>query len=561
MQSPQSLQVEVKPPPNMGLLERTKRYQEIVTVFAQWGLIEVTDKLPFVKHIHRKGVETLSRGERLQIAFGKLGGTFVKVGQILSTRPDLVPQDIREALKKLQDNVPPSTISDIHKLIENSLGRPIDKLYDNFEPTPIAAASIAQVYRACTKDGDDVAVKVLRPGIARQISIDIAILRQLAALSEHWSNELSDWDILGIIDELASAMRRETDLIWEGRNIERFRSFFKNDETIHIPKVFWELSSGSVLTMEFIDGIKSSEVDRLIEAGLEPRLIAQRGAKLIMKQIFEYGFFHADPHPGNIFILPDNVIAPLDYGMVGYLDRELRDTLLEIVIAVNHEDMDTLLRNLEQVVTLPSPEKLPLFRRELRELIYKYYGLELGQLNMHELAEDSFTLARNYKLHLSADLTLFAKALGALENLGRTLDANFNVAEFLRPYVEKELVRKWSPRRFVAIAAKLWDDILRTAGELPTQSRQILRKIEKGELSIKLEHRKLEELANTAERSSNRIAFALIIAALLISSSLVMHIDKGPAIGGFPLISLINYGVGVILGLWLVFQIIRKKRL
>ena len=537
-----------------------KRYTQILQVFVRWGVIEITRHFLNLHSGKRiSGVERLSRGERLRMALEELGGTFVKIGQILSVRPDIVPLDVCDELRKLQNDVPPASFDKIEPIFNEMYGVPIDDVFTKFDRTPIAAASLAQVYRATTKDGAEVAVKVLRPNIRQQIENDISLMRQIAAIGENYSSLISDINPLTFVDEFARSLRRETDLVWERRNIERFASLCEGDETVHIPKVYPELSGKNVLVMEFIDGISTSDVDKLRDAGLSPEIIAQRGAQLIVRSIFDFGFFHADPHPGNIFVLPGNVIAPLDYGMVGFVDDEMRETLFDMVSGIVNKNESRFIRGLESICELPDDIQLPVLKRDISDLIQKYYGIELQYLNIEEIGEDIFALFRRHKIRLPADLSLLAKALITVEGLGKALDPNFNSVEFLHPFVKKYFFKRWNPKRMFESAETMFEDSIRASLKLPERLDKITEKLQFGNLKVKFEHHRLENLTEQLSRASNRISFALIVAALLIASALVMSIDKGPQLFGFPLFSLINYGVGVVLGLYLIFDILRKK--
>ncbi|MCK5833590.1 AarF/ABC1/UbiB kinase family protein [bacterium] len=539
---------------------RTKRYTQILQVFVRWGVVEVTGHFLNLHSIKKMpGIERLSSGARLRMAFEELGGTFVKIGQILSVRPDIVPLDVCDELRKLQDEVPSVSFDKIEPILSELYSVPIDDVFAKFDRTPIAAASLAQVYRATTKNGEEVAVKVLRPNIGRQIENDIALMQQLTKIGEHYSSLISDINPMSFVDEFARSLRRETDLVWERRNIERFTALYKGDETVHIPKVYPELSGQSVLVMEFIDGINISEIEKLRAAGLSPELVAQRGARLIVRSIFDFGFFHADPHPGNIFVLPGNVIAPLDYGMVGFVDDRVRGALFNMISGVIDEDINRFMRGLEAVCELPDGISQTELRRDIVLLTHKYYGLELQYLNVKEIGDDVFALFRRHRLHLPADLSLQCKALITVEGVGKALDPNFNTVEFLQPYVKRYLLERWSPKKLFESAEAIFEDALRASLKLPGRLDKITEKLQSGSLSVKLEHRRLEQVTDEISNASNRISSALIIAALLIASALVMSIDKGPQLFGFPLFSLINYGVGVVLGLYLVFDILRKK--
>jgi ubiquinone biosynthesis protein len=545
-----------------NLLYRTERYRHIISVLVRWGVVELTGhilKLPSLKRVPE--AERLTRGARFRRALEELGGTFIKIGQILSVRPDIVPLDVCSELSKLQDQVPPDPFEKIAPILTQEFGASFDEVFLEFETEPVAAASLAQVYRAKTKSGETVAVKVLRPNIRQQINFDISLMRQIAEAGELISPIVSEMNPMLFVDEFARSLRRETDLIWERRNIDRFKSLCANDDTVYIPNTYPDLSTKNILVMEFIDGIKVSDMQKLKDNGISLETVAERGATLIVHSIFDYGFFHADPHPGNILVLPDNVVAPLDYGMVGYVEEITRISLFDMVRGVVKTDVDLFMRGLEAISVLPVGTSEREIRRDITEMIHKYAGVSLRDLNLSEIGEDSFSLFRRFKLRIPSDWSMLVKALITVEGLGRTIAPGFNAVEFLQPYVKQYIYKRWSPSKIFISAGALLEDALRTSMKLPDRLNKITEKLQRGELTVNLEHRRLEKLTREINRSSNRLSVAVIIAALLISSGLVMSLGKGPQFLGLPAISFFNYGIGVILGLYLVFDMLRKRKI
>jgi ubiquinone biosynthesis protein len=325
-----------------------KRYRHILTVLFKYGFGDLVDILRIEQYLEiglqmisrkrREQVEKLSRAERVRMVMEELGPTFVKLGQILSTRPDLISVEFIQELSKLQDNVPPFPYTEARQIIESELGRPLEDIFQHFEDTPLAAASIGQVHRAQLKDGEEVVVKVQRPGIRKIIEVDLEIMLHLASLMERHLEELQVHRPVRIVQEFSRTLEKEIDYTIEALHIERFARQSMDDPTVYVPKVFRDTTTERVLTMEYIDGIKASEIDRIEREGLDRKIITERGADLILRQVFDHGFFHADPHPGNIFVLPDNVICYIDFGMMGSIDRQTREDFADLIYTVVQRD-------------------------------------------------------------------------------------------------------------------------------------------------------------------------------------------------------------------------------
>ena len=559
----------------VGRLTRTyqniKRYRQILTVLLRYGFDDVLGRLKIDYYIQlgkkilpkfkAHELETITTAERLRLALEELGPTFVKLGQMLSVRPDLVPESFINEFRKLQDEVPPFSAEQARGVIEAQLGQPVGQLFISFDEVPLAAASIAQVHRAVIKDGEQVVVKIQRPNIRIVIETDLNILFDLTALIERHIPESELYNPTAIAQEFARTIRRELDFIREGRNIDRFRRNFKDDDTVFVPKVYWELTTERVLTMEFIDGIKISELDKLEKAGLDRKIIAYNGAQGILKQVFDHGFFHADPHPGNIFVLQNNVIAPLDYGMMGSLDEELMEAAGNLLTGIVKKDVNKIIRVFIDIGIMENTLDVRGLKLDLTDFLDRYYQIPLSQLDVGKIINEGAEIIRKHRIKLPADLTLMAKALVTEEGVGRILDPDFDMITMAKPYVEKLMVRKLDPRRHLKDFASTLDDFSRLFKILPSEFRAIITKIKKGELNIKFEHQGLEHLIMEMDKASNRLSFSMIIASLVIGSSLIVQVDKGPHIFGFPVFGILGYLIAAILGLWLVIAIIRSGKL
>lgn len=544
-----------------------RRSRVIVTVLAKYGLKDLASALRGSRRRPRdlaEGPSGATRAERLRQAFEELGPTFIKLGQLLSVRPDLIPPAYARAFSRLQDAVAPVPFPAIEQVLARELGERWPERLPQLEPQPVASASIAQVYRAHLLDGQEVAVKIQRPGIEQVIAVDLEILEDLARLLERRLPAGEFYDPVGMVREFERTIRRELDFEEEGHTVERFSRAFADDPTVHIPKIYWELTSARVLTLEYIHGIKVSELERLEAAGLDRRLIARNGAELVLKQVFEHGFFHADPHPGNLLVLPGAVLAPIDFGMVGYLDEDLQEALADLLIALTRRDARGIIRVLTRLSLVEWSAQAGRLQRDLTELLARYWGLPLEQFNLEEWLNELLWLMRTHRLRLPAELVMVGKALTLMEGIGRRLDPSFVIVEQARPYARKLLRRRLSPfgRRE---DLPEWLETVREAGRLlqaaPGDLRAILAKVREGRLKIQFEHRGLERLVTDLDKASNRLATGLIVAALILGSSWVIQARGGPLLWGVPAIGLLGFAFALILTMGLFWAIWRSGRL
>lgn len=549
------------------------RYRHILMVLLRYGFDDIIERIKIGYRLKirkrllpqrkSKVIGKSSTVERLRLALEELGPTFVKFGQMLSVRPDLLPEDVIQEFQKFQNEVTPFPGHEAQQVLQAEFGQPVEQLFSSFEATPFAAASIAQVHRAVIRNrGASVVVKIQRPQIQKIIQTDLNILFDLANLIERNIPEMELYNPVGIVREFAKSIRRELDFMREGRNIDRFRRNFKHDDTVHIPQVYWDLTSEKVLTMEFIDGLKISENEKLIQVGLDPKVIALHAAQATLKQIFEHGFFHADPHPGNILILPNNVIAPLDFGMMGSLDDESKAAAAEILAAVVDKNIDKMVRVFAEMgVTDEAAVDVRGLKQDLTDFIERYYQIPLYQLDVARIITEIIDIIRRHRIKLPTDLVLMGRALMIEEGIGRKLDPQFDLITLAKPYVQKLMLQRLNPRRYWREWSLTLDDFTRLIKLLPADLRIILSKIKRGDLNIKFEHRGLDFLVAELDKASNRLAFSLIMAALIIGSSLMVQSDKGPLFLGLSVIGIIGYFIAAMLGLWLVIAILRSGKL
>lgn len=547
-----------------------RRYRQILNVLVRHGFGDLLARTRAAYPIRwrtrsaRTASQTragFSAPERLRLAFEELGPTFIKFGQILSCRPDLLPPEFSREMSKLQDCVPPFPYPEAKAVIEAETGRPLFEMFQWMGSEPIAAGSLAQVYRARTRTGDDVAVKVQRPGLEAVIGPDIRILYELAALAERYPSDLRQYEPTRIVDEFARTIPRELDFAREGRNLDRFRQHFAEDKTVHIPLVYWEYTGPRVLTMEYIKGIKISDVEQIDAAGLDRKQIAVNGASLILKEVFRHRFFHADPHPGNLFVLENNVIAPVDVGMTGTIDEETAEHMAALVSAIVNKDMNGIIDILLAMGIAEGPIDRRALKEDLADLFDQYYGVPLKEVSIKKLLDELTAVVRKYRLRPPGDLVMVARALLLSEGVAREIYPQFNVIEYVKPYASEVLVRGLDPAREIRELARAGRDGLRLVERIPADMIEFLSKLRKNDIVIGVEHKGTESFAAEWDRSINRLSFAVVTAALIVGSSIAFQTRLGPAVSGYPVLGLVGFLLASVLGMRLLVGIIRSGRL
>lgn len=553
-------------------LRSIRRYRNILGILIKYGFGHFVEQLniDYYLELGRKivtlgsapvEIERLTQPQRLRLALEELGPTFIKLGQLLSTRPDVIPKEYVYELKKLQDKVPSIPVEEIRSQISLELGQPVDDIFASFDSEPIAAASIAQVHRGQLHSGEDVVFKVRRPQVKKIIETDLDILSGLAQLMESHVPALELYDPVGLVKEFRRAITRELDFSREGATIDRFAANFAKDQTIHVPKVYWDYTGETVLTLEFIPGIKVNELELLREAGYDLKVIARNGATAFLRQVFEHGLFHGDPHPGNVFILPDNTICMLDYGMVGRLGDDLKIELTELLLSLLQRDVERIIAQLLYAGELTDDADLKSLKRDLSEFIEDYYDILLQDIKVGKLLIDFIEILTEHRIRFPSDLMLLARALIAMEGMGRQLDPEFNMIAHVRPFAEKIVRDRLGPINVTRELGKIMHGYTSLARNLPRDLKEFINRVNRNKFKIDLEHRGLERLISDLDKSSNRISFSLLISALIIGSSLIMQTDKGPLLFGFPILGFLGYSAAGFLGLWLAIAILRSGRL
>jgi len=558
----------------IGLIGKTyrhiERYAEILGVLFKYGFDDLIHKakiqhyLDFGRRIlgrRDEKVQTLSTPQRLRMALQELGPTFIKLGQLLSTRADLFPPEFIDELAKLRDEVPAFSFEESERILRAELKGDLEEFFQYIDPNPVAAASIGQVHRGRLPDGEDVAVKIQRPGIRRIVEVDLEILFHLATLME---KHVGGWEIhrpTRLVEEFGKVMSKELDFTFEAANMERFASQFLDEPTVYAPKVYREATTDRVLTMDYVEGIKSSSLQKMRDLGYDLPLIAHRGADLLMKQIFVHGFFHGDPHPGNLVILPENVVCFLDMGNMGRLDREGRENIVDLVMGIVKRDPRSLADALLRMTAWgEEPERRGL-EKDTSEFIDRHFYRSLKELNFGKLLNHFFEIAVRHRLRVHPDFLLFVKALSSIEGLGRDLDPDFDIIREAKPFVEQLHKERFYPRRILEDLLGSSSELMHLLRALPKDLQVLFRLAKTGKLKLEFEHLGLEPLIRTLERFSNRLSFAVVLASLVIGSSLIIHSGIPPRWHNIPVIGLAGYVVAAIMAFWLLVSILRRGRM
>jgi ubiquinone biosynthesis protein len=559
----------------LGAIGRTyrhlSRYQHILRVLFKYGFNDLIDRLHIDQYLEsglqminrkpREQLAKLSRPERLRLVFEELGPTFIKLGQLLSTRPDLIPADYLGELAKLQDDIPPFAVEEVNQIILEELGRPPEVIFHYFDAKPVAAASIGQVHRARMDSGSEVVLKVQRPGIENRIAVDLEILTHIAQLMEQYLEEVQGHQPMAIVHEFARSLSREIDFSIELANIQRFARQFENNPAVHVPQVYPEFSTDRLLVMEYVRGLKSSNVEQLRDQGYDLKLLAERGANLVMEQIFVHGFFHGDPHPGNVFVLPDNVVCFIDFGQMGRLslkDREdFTDLVLNLVAGNEQKVVSGVLKLTEQFGEVDEEA----LAWDLGNMMDVYLYRQLRDLEAAKILQDLLDLVTRHKLALKPSFYLMMKALSTVEGLGLMLDPKLELISLAKPFMRKIRLARLQPGRIAEEISTTGSSYLHLLRDLPENIRSIVHQLRGGRMRLEFEHRGLQSLGETLDRVSNRISFAIVLASLIVGSSLIVLSDIPPRWHSIPVIGLLGFVVAGVMGFWLLLSIIRHGRM
>jgi ubiquinone biosynthesis protein len=554
-------------------IRHLQRYREIVNAFIRHGFgftikeLGLSELLSFPKRFFPEGTKgsfNKSTGERIRLFLEELGPTFVKIGQVASTRYDVLPADIISELENLQDQAPPFSYETVQKIIEDELGHPIAELFKEFNGVPLAAASIGQVHYAVLKTGEPVAIKIQRPNMKGTIETDLEILQDLAMLAEQRLDWAAHYQIRDIVDELAKSLLEELDYSIEGRNSEKIAIQFKNDSGIVIPKVFWEYTTKKVLTMEYVEGIKLNEAEKLKEAGNNPKELAKNVVNSILKQILVEGYFHGDPHPGNVLALPGDDIVFLDFGMVGRLSSEMKNNLASLVIALMRKKTDDVVKSIMHMGIVPEDIDVMSLRADVDRLYEKYYDVALSTTSLAQVIGDLFAVAYQHHIRIPSDLTLLGKTLLTMEGMVVKLDPEISILKVAEPFGKRLLMERYDPKN---VAGNVWDQLVEMGGfvnDLPKTLNEISVLLKKGKVKQEISFPDNDKILTKLNQISNRIAFSI---SLLSFSIVFMGLIIGSSLSGktstfllkIPTVE-IGFGVTVFMFLFLIYSIFKSGK-
>jgi ubiquinone biosynthesis protein len=502
------------------------------------------------------------RGRHLRELLDELGPTFVKFGQLLSMRPDILPPDIIAELRGLQDDVSPFPYEQVEEVILAELGQPVERVFREFDPVPLAAASIGQVHRATLPNGRDVVVKVQRPGAPRQIEGDLNLMYQAARLARERVRALDFIDAEALVDEFARSIRQELDYRGEARNAETFRKNFAGHPHVRIPRVYWSYTRPRVLTLEFLDGTQLADLELLGWSVEDRHRLAEVLTEAWMTMIFRHGFFHGDPHPANVLVFAPDRIGLVDFGQAGRLTDEDVSKATGLFIDVANENIEALPKRLAELGVRYPKEREEEFVAELRELFYRYYGASLAEIDPQQVIREVFSMIYRMNLRLPTRFVLLDKAIATLGSVGIELSPEFNVFEVAKPYARNLMLARYTPARVASRARREAWNLARVASEMPYQVHDILEEVRDGQIEVGFVHKGLDEFMGKLDVAFNRLVIALVVASGLIGSSMLgIFAEGGPQLLGLHVLAVIGFVVSGLLGLWLLWGVIRSGRL
>ena len=547
-----------------------RRYREIAEILADHGFgtvltqLGLSDRLNLPRRVLRRKPtmeDELSVSRRLRLTIEDLGPTYVKLGQILSTRSDLLPPEYLEELSYLQDRVAPASWESAKSVIESELDASIQDLFAQIDPSPMAAASLAQVHQAILPNGDDVVVKIQRPGIEKTINLDLDILYDFASVAQNRTSFGERYELADLAEEFAISLRTELDFRREGRNADRFRENFSKEKHLYVPQIYWEYTTRRVLVQERITGIKIDNITALDAAGYNRHRLATHAADFVLKEVLEDGLFHADPHPGNLLILPGEVLGVLDFGTVGRLDNRDRINFARLFIVAVQMDTEGIVDQLIRMGIAGSSVNREALQRDLRRILIRYEGLPINEIPAQEVLEELEPIIYEYQLRIPSDYWLLIKTVVLMQGVGLGLDPEFDIFETSKPMLGRLLRKLWLPSSWGSSAMRMATDWADLAGTFPRQTSRILNQVERGEIEVRINVPDLKQTNVLINRIVNRLIFSILVAALTIA--LAMLIPRLDMTWPWSLISwviVIGFVTMVFLSLWLIWMIFRSGR-
>jgi len=545
------------------------RLHEIASVLIRHGFGDLVGRAGITGALERAGqalrktpsepVLKLSAAARARLALGELGPTFVKLGQVLATRVDLLPPEWIAEFERLQSQVPPVSFDILLPQLEEALGASPLTLFRDVQPTPLGSASIAQVHAARLQDGTPVVLKVMRPGIRPKIEADVRLLAGIAALVEAEMPEVRRFQPVRMVAEFSRSIQRELDLSLEARSQQRFAENFAGDPNVVIPHVYWDYTRHNVNVQERIEGVPGTDLAGVDAAGLDRRELARRGADAVLKMILEHGYFHADPHPGNVFYLPGNRLAIIDFGMVGRLTADRRRQIVDMLSGLTRRDESDVVEVLLEWVRDGEVDETQL-ASDIAELIFDYDNLPLKDVRLAGLLQEVAAIVRRHSIVLPSDLAMLFKALISLEGLGRRLDPEFQLVSHMTPFLQRLITRRYRPRALMQSGRRHLLELASMAGRAPRDLRQLIKSVRRGHFKLEMDLKRLDRFGHQLDRSANRLTVGIVTAALIVGSSIVMTVQGGPTIFGLPLFGFLGFTLAFLGGVWLLLSIWRSGR-
>jgi len=546
------------------------RYEKVIATLVKYGFEDILSHPPFNKMVPQKTIlvperngrkiSQFTRYERIRLVCEELGTTFIKFAQIASNRSDLLPEDLIEELVKLQDNAPPVSLDQIKTILKDEIPRPINEILEYFDDSPLASASIAQVHRARLKGGQEVILKIQRPHIKSIIENDIAILKNIVSIINSYFPKYNAYHPAELVKMFEDSIREELSFQKEANNVRHFKRMFSENKDVYVPDIYEELCTDEIICMEYIDGYKITDLNKLKELGINGKDLTLRGIGLYFEQVFEHGFFHADPHPGNIFVLSDGRIAFIDYGMMGYVTETDKVDFARILLAMYQQDVQGLKKGILKFSRGLNKQKQKDLEYDVMYFLRNYTDVSLENIDGNEAMKGLNALFYEYKIKIPSKLLLLLKALIIIEGVGLKLDPDYDMIANIGPYVQRLLIKKYNPKQVKKELLKTFEESSLLLKELPEDVREIIRKVKEGKLHIEFEHKGLDALYNTMDIIVNRISFTLIIVALLVASSIVIMADLDPKIYNISAIGFFGLVISAILAFRLLYSIAKHGK-
>ena len=553
----------------MNNIKSINRAREIISIIMAYGfrdIIAITPILKIIKNpidkinIKYNGIDlrNYSRGERIRMACEDLGTTFVKLGQILSNRNDILPKDITDELSKLQNHVKPFDENEAINIIETELGKKIDEVFDSFDMKPKASASISQVHTAVLKTGEKVAIKVKRPNIEENILMDIEVIIWLSNIIEKYNEEFALMQPQKLIAAFKAQLLQELDFNFEKNNTLKFARYFKDNKNIKIAKIYEEYSTKSILTMEYIDGIKISDISP-DDNRYDRKKLVSIGIDAVLEQIFMLGFFHADPHPGNLMALENNVLCFLDFGMIGFIPPNSKDAFSSLIMSISSADYLALSKSILDLCYHSEIKNIDEFNMAIFILVNKYIDMSLDNINIEDVFNELISIIRDFRLTLPSNIMLLMKSLIVLEGVARNLDKDVKLIEHIKPFAFRYVKEQIKPNNILKQAKKLIVDYSHILRELPADFGDLVSVMKKGSIKIQLEHKNLESLANTLDGLADRLSYSIVLASLIMASALIIASKMPPLFHGTSIVGMIGFVISAIMGFIMIISRFIKK--